>query len=122
MTYKDDLRAHRRNVRRQLEEVFLIATEEVGHSVVEGSAITGAPGQPVDTGELKGSWIERYVDRFIYRLTTDKIYAPFIEGGNYVQRSVVGGPHSVRLTRTGWPRIVEDAARRVGPAEGRHRR
>jgi hypothetical protein len=33
---------------------------EAQRSIVEGSELTGAPGQPVDTGFLKGSWSRWY--------------------------------------------------------------
>jgi hypothetical protein len=101
-------------VRRQLVEV----TQEVQRSVVEGSELTGAPGQPVDTGTLRASWVGRFVDRARWELSTNVEYAPHIEnGGNargpFTLRSAVGGFHSVKLTRASWGKIVATVAARV---------
>jgi hypothetical protein len=108
---------HQETVRR----AFLRATEEVQRSVVEGSELTGAPGQPVDLGYLKGSFIPDFVSPLRWRLTTNAAYAPSIEDGvSYAHggtpltlRSPVGGFHSVKLTKAGWPRIVAQIASEV---------
>jgi hypothetical protein len=99
------------------------STEEVQRSVVLGSAITGAPGQPVDTGNLKASWIGEFESATAWALTTKTEYAPFIENGEnaygpFTLRSEVGGFHSVKLTRAGWGRIVDAANTAVGGANG----
>ena len=84
-------------------------------SIVEGSAITGAPGQPVGEGDLKGSWrLESTPERV--RVFSDYDYAVQNEwgvrrgGGAYVQHSRVGGRPSVALTRMGLQKIVNVAA------------
>ena len=129
LSYFNDLAAER------TRDTFVHATEEVQRSVVDGSELTGAPGQPVDTGFLKGSWIGEFVSATLWRLTTNVAYAPVIEHGEReayadegVQRpaglpstrepgvggattSTVGGQHSVAHTVTGWNRIVEFVTR-----------
>lgn len=79
-------------------------------SVTVGSAITGAPGQPVKTAALLHSWIISFAG-WRATISSDLVYAPFIElgigpYGPLTLRSAVGGFHSLALTRAGWPRIV----------------
>ena len=116
MTWDSEIAAWQRKKDRILTDVAVDCTVEVQRSVVEGSELTGAPGQPVDIGTLKGSFIPSFLvrsgTRVVWRTVTNLVYAPFIEAGNYVQRSAVGGPHSVAKTRTGWVRIVDSVARR----------
>lgn len=103
----------------KLLNVFLLSVKEVQRSVVEGSAITGAPGQPVDTGNLRASWIDEFRGPLVWQLTTNVVYAPFIEDGAnsrgpFTLRSEVGGFHSVKLTAAAWDRIVASAVATVG--------
>lgn len=124
-------------------DAFVAATDEVQRSVVDGSDLTGAPGQPVDTGYLKGSWIGDFVSETSWRLTTNVAYAPVIEYGEReafdaegVRRpkelkstrqpgagkgtlSTVGGRHSVTHTITSWPRILEFVTRPSNQREAR---
>jgi hypothetical protein len=96
--------------------LFVGTTTEVQRSIVEGSEITGAPGQPVDTGALKASWIPEFVSESEWQTTTNLDYAPIIEDNlrGATLRSPVGGFHSVKRTVAGFPRIVEHVAREVG--------
>lgn len=118
MAFSDDLEAFALKVETRSRLLFERATEEVQRSVVDGSEITGAPGQPVDTGNLKGSWIPQLLAPWSWQTTTGVEYAePIEEGigphGPLTLRSAVGGFHSVRLTRAGWGRIVEAARTEV---------
>jgi len=119
MTFSDDINRHRTNTRKAMRDTFIASVQEVQKSIVEGSQITTAPGQPVDTGQLKGSWVPEFISDTVWRTTTNVVYAPGIEDqvgphGAITLRSARGGFHSVRLTRTGWPRIVEIMALRHG--------
>jgi hypothetical protein len=102
--------------------------KEVLRSIRDGSEITGAPGQPVDEGRLKGSWREERESDFSRSIITKIWYAPAIEVGQQrpytrgektvtprpiVFKSSVGGAHSVVLTRASWDKIVEVARERV---------
>lgn len=128
--FEKQIRAFGALTRRRALDVVVIAGLEVTRSVVEGSELTGAPGQPVDTGELRKSWIfEPRVDGS--SLTTNLVYAPYIEAGSNSRGSFappptgtrtrngrlvssqVGGFHSVKLTRAGWPRILAFAIARA---------
>ena len=85
---------------------------------VEGSSITGAPGQPVDTGALRASFVDDFVSPTSWRIQTNIEYAPAIEDGigahgPITLRSKVGGHHSVKKTVAGWERIVDHVTRNV---------
>jgi hypothetical protein len=91
---------------------FVGVTTEVQRSVVFGSELTSAPGQPVDTGNLRDSWIGEFLDAWTWRLTTNVLYALYVEEN---VRGVVfknHGPHSVQLTILHFPRIVAAVAAR----------
>lgn len=97
--------------------------DEVGdlmyQSIVYGSALTGAPGQPRKEGDLIASWRKERPSETSVAVVSDSPYARpnedgLREGGKpYVQRSPVGGRHSVKLTRRGLQRLVNQAAKNV---------
>lgn len=111
---------------RRVKDAFAISITEVRRSVVEGSTLTGAPGQPVDIGTLRGSWTDNKVAPLVWELTSGLVYTKSIEDGvSYAHggtpltlRSTVGGFHSVKLTRAGWDKIVAFSVER---AAGRKR-
>jgi hypothetical protein len=109
---------------RMEREVFHGVTEEVQRSIVEGSELTGAVGQPVDTGALKASWTPQFVSPTEWRTTTHLAYAPGIEDGisshgtPITFRSQVGGKHSLKQTRIGFPRIVDYIVSKVRGRNG----
>lgn len=104
-------------------------TSAAYESIVEGSPVTGAPGQPVGQygpgyhegevgGDLRTSWQVEFPDGEHGRVITKSLHAMQNEdgitrlkggalGGPYVQRSSVGGRHSVKLTIMNWPRLVD---------------
>lgn len=117
--FRRQLARFNRIVDQKLLNVFLLCTQEIKRSVVEGSPLTGAPGQPVDTGNLRASWIDEFRGPLVWQLTTSVVYAPFIEAGAndrgpFTLQSQVGGFHSVKLTAAGWDRIVAYAVATVG--------
>jgi len=106
------------------------------NSITEGSAVTGAPGQPVDTGALKTSWNLLWESPTILALISTNIaYAPVIEENNRAAydargnqpekpqnpdgswrrpvKSTVGGHHSVKLTRANFDALVRQELRMV---------
>jgi hypothetical protein len=115
------------------EAVLDVATDLARQSIVDGSPLTGAPGQPVASGALKRSWKVRSIAKNVRVIETDSPYARVVEhdirrmeraasAGRGRRRKKVavrgrtyrnGGPHSLALTRVGMPRIVEEARRRV---------
>lgn len=104
--------------RERVRRVFVRASEEVLRSVQTGSELTGAPGQPVDTGNLRASWNLQFESESESLISTNVEYAqPIEEGvgphGPLTLRSAVGGFHSVQLTAAGFDRIVDAVAREV---------
>lgn len=132
MSFSGDLRAFRIKVEQRAKDTLIEATTLAHESIVEGSEITGAPGQPVDTGFLKGSWQASFPDDVTGRVATNVIYARSIEEGVPVktdfgvprppemestrrpgERSHVGGSHSFKLTIASWDRVQAEALRRA---------
>jgi hypothetical protein len=121
--FYDEVRAFADKVRRRAIDTVTEASVQVQESVTVGSPVTGAPGQPVDTGALKTSFIPERLSELEWQTTTNLEYATAIEEGvqaPYVRangtlvtprpivfRSAVGGAHSVALTRAAWPQVVE---------------
>jgi hypothetical protein len=56
MGFSDDIRRAAETIARRNQQIFVDAAVAVHDSIVHGSAVTGAPGQPVDTGYLRASW------------------------------------------------------------------
>jgi len=125
-------------IERGMNDLHVNASEKVRDSVVWGSDLTGAPGQPVDTSFLRNTWVDgfKFVQKLHARLSTICAYAKAIEDDNpgaynpagadqppeYAakrkkrqpgQRSEVGGAHSVKMTVAGWKNIVRAAKREV---------
>lgn len=119
MSFADDLKRFQGKVETHSNAIFLQTGEECLRSIVEGSEITGAPGQQVDTGALKGSWQRWFPSPTEQTIGTDSPYAQQEEDGiaysgkPIVQHSAVGGPHSTKLTIAGFKRIVDVVTARV---------
>jgi hypothetical protein len=94
-----------------LQDLFVGSATEALRSIQEGSELTGAPGQPVDTGALKASWQLVFDDPNHATIGTNLVYAEPIEDGvgkygPLTLRSSVGGFHSVKQTAANFDRIV----------------
>lgn len=108
------------SVQKQTMAIFHGTVDGATRSIVEGSELTGSPGQPVDTGALKASWQTIYETPTVALIATNIEYAPYVEEGINSQGPVnyrVGGPHNVKLTVAGIDRIVADEV--VRTTEGR---
>jgi hypothetical protein len=104
------------NVRQRL--IHSAVAGKLYESVVLGSNLTGSPGQPVDTGNLKTSFIGTFPEPLLWELTTNTVYAPSIEEGvgprgRIKIRSSVGGTGSVKKTISGYRRIVKDVMEKL---------
>ena len=118
--FADELDAFIGTLKERQRDVFLGTAEGLQESVVEGSPVTGAPGQPVDTAALKGSWQETFPGVWVWQTVTNMAYAPAIEEGEgphgpLTLRSGVGGFHSVKLTRAGFQDLVDSKVLEVVP-------
>lgn len=101
------------------QAIFVGTATEALRSIVEGSALTGAPGQLVDSGNLKASWNLSFPSRDEALIVTNVVYAPDMEEGTregraLTQHSATGGFHSVSHTRTNIDRIVEAETLKAG--------
>ena len=113
-----DVKAWAAKVERNLALIFTQTAIGVHTSVVEGSPVTKAPGQPVDTGNLRSSWVLTFPEPNVAEVSTNVEYAPNIEEGigphgPMTLQSQVGGFGSVKLTRTNFDRLVEDVTRQT---------
>jgi hypothetical protein len=113
MSFASDLNGFANLVERRTKAAFVMCATEVQRSVVEGSEITGAPGQPVDTGNLRDSWIPEFVSDTHWQTTTKVEYAPHVEDNVRGVQHRNHGPHSVKLTVAGWQRIVSQVCAEV---------
>ena len=131
MSFSDDVRRFTVRCDETARAIFTGCVEEVARSIIEGSPITGAPGQPVGQygpgyhpgevgGTLRASWQTVFESPARAIIGTNLAYAESNEdgiarpgGGPYIQRSSVGGRHSVALTIAGWDRIQAFVAARV---------
>lgn len=101
------------------KDQFFGMANEVARSVIDGSEITGAPGQPVDTAALKTSWIPAYTSPTTFQMTTNSEYAQPVEDGvgskgqpvTYGKKT--GGSHSVKMTEAGIQAIADKVARDI---------
>ena len=113
-TWEDGIAKFQLKIDTRSKAIFANTAFKIRDSVKFGSPITGAPGQPVDTGNLRSSWQLTHPEPFLARLTTNVNYAPHIEsgigkGGQMVLHSKEGGFHSVKMTIAGFDRIVKRA-------------
>lgn len=111
MGFASDMTRVALRVEAATQEQFVNIVNAAMDSIVNGSPVTGAPGQPVDTGNLKASWQEDFESPTAATISTNVVYARPIEDGvgphgPLTLRSAVGGFHSVGLTIAGFGAIV----------------
>jgi len=118
-----------RKIMQRVDAIHANCSFKMLKSIVEGSALTGAPGQPKDTGALKSNWLASsgFKGPLKYIAGTNMKYAEAIEegiqqpyttqSGTHVTprpmtlRSEVGGFHSVKMTKDNFRQIVDAAIR-----------
>ena len=120
MTFSEDIKRFNAKVENLTQEVFVGVVAEAKDSIVNGSPLTGSPGQPVDTGNLRDSWQTEFKDENTAVISTNVVYAPQNEDGisrpsgvEYRQKSAQGGRWSVALTRAGIQNIVDDVVNKL---------
>lgn len=123
MSFRDDIKRFVIKVQARPQTV-LVGVATRAHRSITGNGspdpITGAPGQPVDTGFLRNSW-QLEVRPGEAEISTNAEYARAIEDGigpfgPLTLRSKVGGFHSVRLTIAGASAIQADVLRELNRA------
>jgi hypothetical protein len=105
-------------------DVLDISAQLALQSIQFGSPLTGAPGQPVDTSNLRNSWQDEKVSPTEHVISTPVEYAQPIEDGigphgPLTLRSAVGGFHSIAQTVANFDRIVDAAVGAVGSSGAR---
>jgi hypothetical protein len=133
MSFGDDLMRWNAKIQAQSKAVFAGTVARAHGSIVDGSSVTGSPGQPVGQygpgyhegdvgGELKSSWQTEFLAPWVAQVVTNNPYARSNEdgiarpgGGPYTQRSTVGGRHSVKITALGIQKLVDAEVRKVRP-------
>lgn len=107
MTFSGQLRVFTDKVTVTTQAVFVNSASRVLQSIQDGSPVTGAPGQPVDTGNLRASWQLTFESPTSALVSTNVEYAPVIEDNIKGVRFKNHGPHSVKITRAGLQQIVD---------------
>ena len=131
MSFASDIKRFVRKVEQRNRAVYVGVATAVHGSVVRGSYVTGALGQPVDTGFLQGSW-KLNIGKEEATIATNVAYARVIEDNNRAAydargvlpekkdggapsrksiKSTVGGHHSVKTTIAG-ATLLQDAVLR----------
>jgi voltage-gated potassium channel Kch len=110
-SFAADLNHFALKLKTRSQAVFVNVVSATADSIINGSALTGSPGQPVDTGVLKASWITSFdtpSSAIIASGGAASAYNTIIEHNirGATLRSAVGGFHSVALTVAGFDRIV----------------
>lgn len=113
MAFADQIRKFALTMETDSRAAFVAAAGLTFESIVEGSSLTGAPGQPVATGQLHDSWILELPGDGTAVIASDAPYAIAVEEGLHGVAFKNHGPHSVALTVAAWERIVEKAALQV---------
>lgn len=104
------------------EDVFTACAVEALASIKEGSELTGAPGQPVQSSFLKNSYMLTFPTPGNAEIVSNAEYAAAIEDGvgphgAMTVRSEVGGFHSVKLTMAGMDKILDHVLPEVARGE-----
>lgn len=135
MTFATDLQRFQVLVAKRSTELMLGLVPALHKSITEGSSLTGAPGQPVDTGYLRDSWQYEFAPDFLTAtIGTPASYAPVIEYGTRSKydpsgtrgdrknadgstrraiKSTVGGIGSVRMTVANADRVQAEVLAQV---------
>lgn len=114
MAFGDDVMAWARDIEPVTQANVVGIGVEMHRSVVHGSELTGASGQPVDTGNLISSFILEFPTPLVAETTTNVSYAPDVEDNVRGVKFRVGGAHSVKDTIAGIDNIIDHVVGRRG--------
>lgn len=116
MSFADDLRHFAEKAEARTHAVHEGVTDLAFSSIVYGSPVTAAPGQPVapgrapNAGKLRDSWTKAYPEPDVSAITTDVDYARDVEDNPRGVQFSNHGPHSVKLTLAGGQRMADAVA------------
>lgn len=113
MSWEADVEQFIQNAGARTKKAFAGVAGAMHESIVDGSHITGAPGQPVDTGNLRTSFQLRFPAPMVAESLTNVGYAEDIEELDTPLKSKVGGHHSVKLTRVNFLRLVRHVVEKL---------
>jgi hypothetical protein len=113
MSWNPPLTKFSKEYNRRIMAIFHRTVQLVYESVVLGSPVTGAPGQPVDTGALRASWAIRWLSPTQAQISTGIDYAIHVELNERNVTFRVGGAHSLSKTRANFDKLYEQATREV---------
>ena len=106
MSFESDIERFIGNAESRTKRAFAGVAGRIHESVVDGVPETGAPGQPVKTGNLRLSWEPNFIGDFEFITSTHVDYAVPIEELDTPLVSKRGGHHSVKLTRANFQKLV----------------
>lgn len=118
MSFADDIKRFNVKVEQLVDQAFVNVASAAHESIVNGSPVTGAPGQPVDTGNLRASWHLEFPSKESAVISTNVEYAPYVEAGvagkggrpaHYQNH----GPHSVAHTIARIQPLVDHEVRKL---------
>jgi len=112
MSFRSDLNEFANKLLQRQQDLFIKTANEIERSIVLGSEITGAPGQPVQGsvilgegemysghpedrqgGRLRDSWTPEFVERWVWEFYTNVEYAEAIEEGQQRPYTTRSGKH-----------------------------
>lgn len=119
--FADDLRRFTAMTERRMLDVHAATVVLAHQSITIGSVITGAPGQPVDLGNLRNSVQIEHESPTRALISTNVEYAEAVEDAVgpygprvYGAKNGIGGSHSLKQTMAGGQALVDEAVRLVG--------
>lgn len=120
MSFQSDMDRIRKKVKSRERALYNNVRDHAFRSIRFGSPVTGAPGQPVDKGDLLKSYKVKRLGSRRDEISSPLSYAPIIEDNRRGAqlRSKVGGFHSIKMTRIGWRRIVEYEMKKLKMSDG----
>ncbi len=110
MSFAGDINRFTLKVETKSQAVFVGSATAFKNGWVEGSAITGAPALPVDTGNLRNGVQLEFPSATEALVSTNVEYAPYVEENVRNVTFHNGGPHGLALMIAGFSRVVDAVA------------
>lgn len=106
------------------KDIVTTAVELTADSIVNGSSVTGSPGQPADLRD--GAWKTQHLSDYYAVISTTAKSARSVEDGMSYKHgrpltklhSDIGGFHSALATAAAFPRLLSEAVKKNGGKSG----